>query len=226
MPVYTNPSPIPEYHKINTCFKRDTANKNKIMLGEWSDPVFEYLQDNLWAWTEKVDGTNIRIHCNRDAMGDLMLSFRGRTDSAQIPGGLVNRLNLLFHTQERIDQLANMFPDGDVTLFGEGYGAKIQKGGGNYKATQDFVLFDIKVGPIYLERHNVEDIAEKLGLDVVPILSVGTLNEAIESARLGVTSWWGDFLAEGYVLRPVVEMCDRRGRRVITKIKHCDFLGL
>jgi len=40
---------------------------------------------------------------------------------------------------------------------------KIQKGGGNYIADGvDFVLFDVWINGIWLERENVEDIAEKL----------------------------------------------------------------
>ena len=42
--------------------------------------------------------------------------------------------------------LGEVFPDGAAVLYGEGYGAKIQKGGGNYRADQDFVLFDVRVG--------------------------------------------------------------------------------
>ena len=49
-----------EYHKIQSVFKRDIAN-GKIIEGKYSLPEFEYLKDNQWVFTEKVDGTNIRI---------------------------------------------------------------------------------------------------------------------------------------------------------------------
>jgi hypothetical protein len=51
----------------------------------------------------------------------------------------------------------------------------------------------------------------------------GTLTEAAELARVGFNSKWGDFMAEGIVARPEVELKTRAGHRIITKIKHRDF---
>lgn len=48
-----------KYQKIQTIYKRD-ENK-KVILGNFSRPEFEYLQNVNWRYTEKVDGTNIRI---------------------------------------------------------------------------------------------------------------------------------------------------------------------
>ena len=42
--------------------------------------------------------------------------------------------------------------------------------------------------------------------------------------RKGFSSQWGDFIAEGIVARPKVEMKTRRGDRIITKIKYRDFV--
>lgn len=42
-------------------------------------------------------------------------------------------------------------------------------------------------------------------------------------ARLGFKSTWGDFQAEGIVARPSVELKNRAGERIITKIKCKDF---
>jgi len=48
-----------KYHKISTVFKRDPENNFKTLLfGEFATPELEYLQDNMWVFTEKVDGTN------------------------------------------------------------------------------------------------------------------------------------------------------------------------
>ena len=205
-----------EYHKINTMFKRDMGGK-KIILNAWVDPVIEYLKDNDWTFTEKVDGTNIRIDWNGTDV-----CFGGKTDNAQIPNGVMNRLNELFCSAPAKQRLREVFPEGGVTLYGEGYGAKIQSGG-KYKATQDFVLFDLKVGDLWLERHNVEDVAMKLGLDVVPVIGHGTLQDAINLVKGNLRSTWGDFEAEGIVARPTIELMTRRGERVITKIKAVDF---
>ena len=42
--------------------------------------------------------------------------------------------------------------------------------------------------------------------------------------RKGFKSFWGDFRAEGLVVRPGADLLDRHGNRVITKIKHKDFI--
>jgi hypothetical protein len=208
-----------EYHKIQTVFKRDMNTKHKTLLyGAYSMPEFEYLARNLWVFTEKVDGTNIRVIWDA---GSKSLVFGGKTDNAQIPAKLYEKLSLMF-TEEDMERV---FPDTSVCLYGEGYGAKIQKGGGNYRQDQSFVLFDVKIDRWWLERHNVIAIAETLGIDVVPIIGNGTLFDMVEMVKKGFDSQWGAFDAEGIVARPAVELIARNGQRIITKIKHRDFGG-
>lgn len=57
--------------------------------------------------------------------------------------------------------------------------------------------FDVCVGPWWLQRGEVEDVAQKLGLDVVPVTGEGTLHDAVAMAKAGIRSTWGDFQAEG-----------------------------
>ena len=213
-----------EYHKIQTVFKRDQATKFKTLIeGDYSLPEFEYLKDCSWVFTEKVDGTNIRVMLEGEN-----ITFGGKTDDAQIPQFLVNRLNELFLPVPAKQKLREVFPDAkQVCLYGEGYGAKIQKGGGNYMADrQDFCLFDIWIDGWWLQREDVEDVADKLafGFKVAPIIGTGTLDTMVQMAREGFDSLWGPFTAEGIVARPKVELRTRRGNRIITKIKHKDFL--
>lgn len=216
-----------EYHKIQTIYKRDMTSKQKTLIeGAWTLPEFEYLASNVWTFTEKVDGTNIRVilPAYREDGKQYGITFGGRTDDAQIPAALVQRLQERFLNDDMWARLTEQFPDGAV-LYGEGYGAKIQKGGGNYRADQDFVLFDVRVGPWWLQRDDVEDVAQKLGLDVVPVIGEGTLHAAVARAKCGIRSMWGDFEAEGIVARPKTEICTRAGNRIIAKIKCRDFAG-
>jgi hypothetical protein len=204
-----------EYHKIQTIFKRDMENKGKTLLeGQWTLPEFEFLANNEWVFTEKVDGTNIRIMWDGEKV-----SFGGKTDRAAIPAKLVDRL------RERFPDgfaMSKAFDCGDVCLYGEGYGAGIQNGGG-YRPDQDFVLFDVKVGPWWLQRKDVEDVAVKLGLAIVPVVGSGTLHDAVEFVRHGMVSHWRVPCAEGIVARPKTELITRGGDRIITKIKCRDF---
>lgn len=204
------------YRKIQTVFKRDPENRYKTLLaGKYSLPEFEYLANNKWVWTEKVNGTNIRIIFNGERV-----TFRGKADKTQIPIFLTTRLNEVFLPQ--LDLFKANFADG-VCLYGEGYGVKIQKEGGNYRPNQDFVLFDVKIGDWWLQRMDVVSIASDLGIECVPIVGEGTLLEMVQMAQSGFTSTWGDFQAEGLVARPATELKTRSGERIITKIKHKDF---
>lgn len=209
-----------EYHKIETIYKREPDGKRLIIEGEYSNEYFKFLANTQWEWTEKVDGTNIRVII--DPAGSV--TFGGRTADAQIPAFLVKRLQELFLPQ--IGTLHQEFPNG-ATLYGEGYGAKIQKVGSSYRPDQDFVLFDVKVGEWWLKRDAVEAVGRNLGLMVVPIVGTGTLTELTEFVRQGFNSRWthgGAFLAEGVVARPVVELRTRANQRIITKLKYRDFV--
>ncbi len=203
-------------------FKRDMKNKGKIIIGEWSLPEFEYLKDNLWVFTEKVDGTNIRVMWDGKAV-----TLGGKTDNAQLHMDLIIALQNMFDTTPKRKIFKDIFPseegrETEVCLYGEGYGAGIQKGG-CYQEYKSFVLFDIKIGDLWLQREDVEDIAKKLQIPIVPIIGKGTLQDAIDIVKIGQRSEWGDFKAEGIVARPVTELRTRRGERLITKIKHVDF---
>lgn len=111
----------------------------------------------------------------------------------------------------------------EVTLFGEGYGAKIQKGGQYLRDRCDFVLFDVKVGDWWLRRDDVEDVAIKLGLDVVPVVTTAPIYWAVDKVQKGFDSAWKGATPEGLVGRPAVDLFNRRGNRIITKIKRRDF---
>ena len=78
-----------KYPKINTIFKRDMSNRGRIILGKYACPEFDYLKDNEWLFTEKVDGTNIRIEWK----AGLGIKVGGRTDNAQIPAFLYDKIN-------------------------------------------------------------------------------------------------------------------------------------
>ena len=202
------------YIKIQSLYKRD--EKGKMLFGQYSLPEFEYLRDNTWVFTEKVDGTNIRVMWN-----GTNVTFNGKTDNAQIPATLVKKLIETFPT-EKFESL-----DEELCLYGEGYGVKIQKGGGNYIPDGvNFVLFDVKVGDWWLKREDIEDIANKFPISVVPIIGEGTLDKLALMCEEGFNSQWGDFIAEGVVARPKVELRDRAGHRIITKLKHKDFLDV
>lgn len=212
-----------EYHKIETLYERDERThklKQPLVL---KNRVYGCV--NPWVFTEKVDGTNIR--CVWDGR-EGTLNFGGRTDAAQLHADLVKYLYATVTAQKCQD----VFPDAlGVVLYGEGYGAGIQKGGGDYRQDKALILFDVLVtdqigNGWWLSDENVRDVADKLGLDVVPMFGEMTLAEATEMVRAGVTSRCAvnsSKSAEGLVGRPVEALFDKKGHRLIVKLKTKDF---
>ncbi|MDR1897863.1 MAG: RNA ligase family protein [Prevotellaceae bacterium] len=213
------------YQKINTIYKRDMENKSKALLvGEWSQPEFEYLKDNRWEWTEKIDGTNIRINWHNE-----VLTFGGRTDNADIPTHLLQKLQTVFTPDLMKSVFKPQEDNAEITLYGEGYGCKIQKGGNYMSKEVGFILFDIKIGHWWLKRQDCEDLAQSLNIPIVPVIGYGSLEEAVNFVKQGFKSTIAEnknYDAEGLVLKPVVDLLARNGQRIITKIKTVDFKRL
>ena len=213
-----------EYHKIETIYARDTEGTKKLMEGIYRNETIEFLSKCQWEWTEKVDGTNVRIRWDGHKV-----EFGGRTDKAQIPAPLVNKLNEYFGGEENAQLFEQTFGDREVIIFGEGYGAKIQSGG-DYTDGQsvDFIMFDLLIGENYQPRNSVFECAKTFGVKTVPAVGCGTLEEAVEFVKSHPMSTLGNkkHEMEGIVCRPLVELNDRCHNRVIVKIKWEDFKGL
>lgn len=214
-----------KYHKINSLYKRD--DNGDFILGDFAQPEFAYLFNNEWVGTEKIDGTNIRIIWDGN-----QTIIKGKSDSSDIPKFLLAKLQEIVSkfdwekTFPGIEYDAEGKRIANITLYGEGYGAKIQKGGGNYIPDGvDFILFDVKIGGWWLKREDVNGIAMSLGIKSVPVLFRGTLGQAIEMVKGGFKSTIGTAQSEGLVLVPAVDLFTRGGERIITKLKTRDFQG-
>lgn len=206
-----------EYNKIETVYERDVNGTKKLIEGKYRNEAVEFLANNKWAFTEKIDGTNIRIHWDGHK-----ITFGGRTERAQIPSHLVNKLSEIFLNVETEELFEQKFGEREVILFGEGYGVKIQNGGA-YRSDVGFILFDVMIGDNYQSRESVEDIARCFNLEIVPIIMYGSIQEAVDFVKTKPNSTIGVAKMEGLVGRPAVEMRDRCGNRIIVKIKVCDF---
>ncbi len=122
-----------------------------------------------------------------------------------------------------------------ITLYGEGYGGGIQKGGGEYTSKAkggavNFRLFDVLVGETWLRRADVEDVAAKLGIQTVPLLGDGfTLSLIDQLVRDGLGSTVAAIegaeghKAEGVVAFTAEPLYNNRGQRLMFKLKAEDF---
>lgn len=208
-----------EYHKIETLYERDLETF-KVKPGVFKNRTYSLLK--TWRWTEKVDGTNMRIIWDHLAG---TVRFGGRTDAAQIHGDLSKYLQETF----TVENLQFAFPDVSAVIYGEGYGAGIQKGGGDYSPTKKFIAFDVLVeGTWWLSHENVRDVAERLDIPMVPDFGLMPLESATEFVQAGFNSIVAynngvQRQAEGLVGRPIEPLFDQRGHRMIVKLKTNDF---
>jgi hypothetical protein len=212
-----------KYSKIQSVFFRDPDNNHKtFLMGEWSVPEFELLKDIDWIWTEKIDGTNIRVIWDGET-----LTFKGRTDRASIPTMLLETLVTMFPIDKVRDTFDITRSDEPICLYGEGYGHKIQGCGSRYLHDRNsFILFDAKIGNYWLEYEHLVGLARGLDIPIVPLIGQGTLWGAIKMTEQGFKSQISedeDLIAEGLILKPKVGLFNRSHNRIITKIKHKDF---
>lgn len=117
----------------------------------------------------------------------------------------------------------------EVTVYGEAYGGRCQGMKDTYGDKLAFIAFDVKIGETFIDVPNMAQVAERLGLEVVPWEKVSTdvaVLDAIRdrpsevAARRGCGS---DKLREGIVIRPLVEVTTSNGARVIAKHKGAAF---
>jgi len=207
-----------KYPKINTLWKRDENNKFKIIEGDYS--CEEFINIEKWEVSEKIDGTNIRVFF--EPKEKVAVRFGGRTDNAQIPTFLIDYLQKTF-TKELLE---NNFEDvKKVILFGEGYGAKIQKGGGLYRKDVGFILFDIWLDGWWFKQEDVREIAKKLNIDCVPSIAIMNKEEIINYVKSKPKSICAieEKIAEGIVARSHPLMLFRNGKPMMFKLKVEDY---
>ena len=202
--------------------------RTKKFTEEFTRSEFEYLYGCQWEGYEKIDGTNIRIIWDMwtDAQGARipMAEIEGRTDNAQLPTGLMAKLQQLF-PEEKLLKTFNR-PENPVVLYGEGVGPKIQPPGERNSKDFDFVLFDIRIGKWWLKQQAVTDIGKSLGLKRAHHAYTGTLTNAeamVEEGFLSCNAEDRTLQAEGLILRPKMDLIARNGDRIITKLKTKDY---
>ena len=206
-----------KYPKINTIWKRDESNKFKIIEGDFSKQEFANIKN--WHITEKIDGTNIRVSFENNT-----IRFDGRTDEAQMPAHLYDALQKIFTISAMQQAFKEPVPC-KVVLYGEGYGAKIQKGGGLYRKDAGFILFDAWIDGWWLERDSVNDIADKLSIKSVPEFGIMDHESAIRIVQSRPNSLIAEEpkVIEGIVARSHPLMLFRDGTPIMWKLKVRDF---
>lgn len=211
-----------EYMKINNIFEFD--EKYRKILG--MTKICDFLKDIEWIGTEKIDGTNVRIYWD-----GYSVTIAGRQNNKTVlPQHLAEYLENIFKTKEMEYVFEQIFGEKETYLFGEGYGYKIQADGEKYIDGNNvgFILFDVNIDGWDLDKANVQDIANRLGLKCVPIVFRGNLSEAIEFVKQHHVSTLhnGEHYMEGLVLEPAVQLYTKDKKNIKCKCKYRDVVKL
>lgn len=209
-----------EYRKIDTVWKRDKDRKMVIIPGEYSDDAVK--NTRLFSFTEKVDGQCITVITTKNDIK--VIGKTHNTEFNKAHEKLLNYINDRF-TRENIDSIIDWNMADKVVFYGEGYGAKIQKGGTYLSEDQKFILFDVVIDGIWLEESKVTDFAWKLGVDRVPVLGIGTVQDVIDLIiKRSMSKLAPERVMEGVVGRAHPIVLDRfRQTPIMFKIKMKDY---
>lgn len=165
---------------------------------------------------EKIHGTSAHV-----AWRDGQLHFHPGGGSATVFEALFTV------TPAWVEKLAAL--GANVTVYGEFYGGSHQKMAHVYGAKQRFVVFDVQIGDVFLNVPNMAQVAEGLGLDVVPWIETETLVSELDAIRDAPSvqavknGMPAGLPREGVVLRPLIEVTKNNGDRIMAKHKRDDF---
>lgn len=187
---------------------------------------------------EKVHGTSTHVKYKQESG---MLSFHSS-------GAKYETFVALFD-QEALYKKFEALGHPEITVYGEGYGGKMQGMSGTYGKELRFIAFDICVSDVnteglprsmWLPVLEADIMAQKLGLEFVPyergLATLEWINEQRDrrsevairrgcgvSVRDGITFVEEEFMREGVVLRPIKEYKDVWGNRILIKHKRDEF---
>lgn len=223
-----------EYQKIPTIYARDPQT-HRVVVGEYATPELQHLADARWIAEEKVDGESIRVELG--PFGET-LYFRGRKDRSQLSAKRSDFLATRFDLEKlralfQMDRFAEIGDHPDTVLYCELFGLDVQKAGRFYSPSAYMVmLFDVRMGRRWASREDVLEIASELDICAPSLWTSAspptvTLSEATRIAQVGFSSTFSAEeekpMAEGLILRPVVDLFDAKGNRILAKIKTRDF---
>lgn len=165
---------------------------------------------------EKVHGTSANISWKEGKV-------------SYFPGGeSLSKFKSLFNEERLVKHFTELGHE-EVVVYGEAYGGSCQKMSYMYGPELRFIVFDVFINNIWLDVPNMDEVATRLEQEVVPWRKIVCDLAAIDNerdrpsevaVRRGFTE---EHVREGVVLRPLAEMFNRYGERMIVKHKHEKF---
>lgn len=189
---------------------------------------------------EKVHGTSAHVSYSRQARDEGPAAAGG-------PGWTpeVEETISFFSGGEKHENFVKLFDQGElvarfgklgherVTVYGEAYGGRCQGMSKTYGPELKFVAFDVMVGrgeeKVWLDVPDAEDVCRKLGIDFVCWARGPATLEFLDSQRdadscqANKNGMGSGHMREGVVIRPINEITDKTGGRLIAKHKRKEF---
>lgn len=180
-----------------------------------------------WAM-EKIHGSSGSITVSLSDSGELVTSYLTGGASHVLVEQIFNATEL--SKAEVVKEILASQNAKELTVYGELYGGSMQKMAHRYGPTLKFVGFDVEftssAGKSYfLNIPDAEKICLQVGIEFIHYVrsatDTDTLNAlrdepSVQAKRNGIE---GDQPREGIVCRPLVEMLDSFGERVVAKHK-------
>lgn len=172
---------------------------------------------------EKIHGTSAHIKFTMSSFQELDMVF--------FPGGIKKEtFEALFDKAELATlfaEVADKYQLNELTVYGEAYGGSCQKMAHTYGDKLRFIAFDVKVHDSWLDVPQAAETVQHLNLDFVFFVRTSTDIKMLDSERDRVSTQAIRNLGyqadprqgEGVVLRPLVEMTKKNGKRIIAKHK-------
>lgn len=174
---------------------------------------------------EKIHGTSANISWAK-------YSLNGETELRFHSGGEKHeRFVALFNAEQIKTKLIDLgYGDRNVQIFGEAYGGKQQGMSDTYGPSLKFIAFDVQLdGSNWLSVPKAEEFCKALGIEFVSYVKVSTdIKEldaqrdapSVQAVRNGISE---PRKREGVVLRPLIDLTDSFGNRIICKHKGDEF---
>lgn len=181
---------------------------------------------------EKVHGTSAHISFKRKPCAECVMESHPEVEAHGVEliffsGGEKHERFVALFDQDALKAAFAGISTGinEMIVYGEAYGGKMQGMAHTYGPDLRFIAFDVQVGETWVSVPNMANIATKLGLEVVPWEETSTELDALNALRdrpseVAMRRGCGaDKQREGIVLRPLDELTDNRGNRIIAKHK-------
>ncbi len=213
-----------KYDKFSSPFKKDDKWMNTKELAQW-------LPSGKWIKTEKIDGTNIRIILTKpDEEGNREIHIASRKLILN-PEDKSSKQFMDCIKDVNLNKIKEHFKDinSTVTIYGEGYGAGVQKGG-VYSPDKNYRVFDIRIGEAYQDFEYVEKVCIDNQLNVVPIIEeINSINYAeclysLEQFKDTLIKEGHGGKPEGIVYKFEPVLLNKYKERLIFKVKFKDFV--